>query len=101
VKNRRNQEERRRLSGSYDKFFSANTRPSRLQSWGLVLLGGNLIVLGAALLLVVVSKLIGPTLDPGQGFVLLLGVGISSLIIYFGFLHIKRALAGRNCGPRI
>jgi hypothetical protein len=100
MKSRKSDAANRRLRGTYDEFFSASTRPTRVQSWGLVLLGGNLVVLGVALLWVLVSKIGGVSLDPTNALILLLGLGVSGLIMYFGFVHVKRALVGRNCKPR-
>lgn len=87
---------KRQSLGSYDRFFSSNSRPTRVQFWGLIILGGNLVVLGTALLFAVLSKTAKPPLDSGEGMILLFGVGISGSIIWFGVFHINRAFAGQN-----
>jgi uncharacterized membrane-anchored protein len=85
-----------RLHGSYDAFFLGRSRVNPVQFWGLVLVGGNLAVLGIVLLATVVTKVAKPSLDTGEGLILLLGVAICGGIVYFGFLHFRRAFAGRN-----
>src|SRR5579863_4932622 len=81
---------------SYDRFFKARSSISRVQFWGLVALGGNLMVLGLALLVAVAAKLVKPNLDPWEGLILLMGIGICGSIVYLGFLHLRRAFIGRN-----
>ena len=87
------------LHGSYDGFFLARSRPSRVQFWGLTLLGGNLIVLGVVLFVTVVRKLAKPNLDIWEGLILLLSFGVCGCIVYFGAQHLARALAGRDGKP--
>jgi hypothetical protein len=80
---------------SYDEFFAARSAVTRIQFWGLVLVGGSLITTGFALLAMILLKLSPDPLDAGFAIIwLFLPVGICGAIIYFGVLHIKRALVG-------
>jgi len=79
---------------SYDEWFAAGSPVNRVQFWGLVVVGGSLIIVGFALLATVLSKFPPQSLDTLEVIVLLLPLGICSAIIYFGVLHIKRAFVG-------
>jgi uncharacterized membrane protein YhaH (DUF805 family) len=81
---------------SYDEFFASRSRVSRLQFWGLVLLGISLIAIGLGLLTMIVSKLNLKSLDGLGIIVLIIAVVIDGGIVTFGVLHIRRALAGRH-----
>ena len=85
-----------RLYGSYDAFFSGRSRVSRVQFWGLLLLGLNLTVLGIWVIVVVVSKLAKPTFNAVDGLILLPGIALCLFVVYLGLLYLRRAFAGRN-----
>jgi hypothetical protein len=87
---------RRAFGKSYDEWFGARTPATRVQFWGLLLLGAMLIASGLSLLVLMWSKAL---LDPLDGFVIVL-LSLCSIpglaAVYFGALHIKRALAARK-----
>ena len=84
---------------NYDAFIVEHSRPTRVQFWGLILLGGNLVLLGVALFAAVARKL-APPIDVGDALVLLLTLGVCSCIAYFGFQHLARAFEGGDGKPR-
>lgn len=80
---------------SYDEFFAARSRVSRLQFWGLVVLGGWLIATGLTVLIYIVTMVSSEPVDAFE-LLLLFPVGICCAIIYLGILHLRRALVGRG-----
>jgi hypothetical protein len=99
VKPNRHGSSSRRLNGSYDAFFSGRSRISRVQFWGLLLLGLNLAALGIAVVAAVARKFAKPNINIGDGLILLPGVAVCAFVVYFGFLHLKRAFSGGNDKP--
>jgi hypothetical protein len=87
---------RRIFTKSYDEWFASHAPVTRVQFWGLLLLGIMLIAGGLSVLVLMWSKGLSERLD---AFVILVlsVVSIPSIaMIYFGGMHIKRALAGRH-----
>lgn len=88
---------RRTFGKSYDEWFAARTPTTRVQFLGLLLLGGMLIAGGLSVLVLMWSKVLSDPLLDGFVIVLLSLCSVPGLaVIYFGVLHIKRALAGRK-----
>lgn len=88
---------RRGLTGKgYDEFFASRSRVSRLQFLGLILLGAGLITSGITLLVMTLLKVSLEPLDAFEVVVLLLCAAPCFAIMYFGVLHIRRALVGRR-----
>ena len=85
-----------RLGRSYDEFFVSRSRITRIQFWGLVLLGSNLTAGGACLFLVVCGKLWQPRMGIGDWLTLALVGVICSPIVVFGLMYLKRAYVGRK-----
>lgn len=79
---------------SYDRFLVARTVPTRVQFWGFLILGASLVVTGFALLLMFVSRFSLKTISALDVLTLMIPLGICGAIVYFGLLHIKRALVG-------
>jgi hypothetical protein len=82
--------------GTYDQFFTSGSRPTPIQFWGLVVLGGTLIAGGVSLLFTVLTKLAGASSGPFAGMVFLIVAGISASFVYFGAMHLKRAFVGKR-----
>ena len=80
---------------TYDEFFASHSPVTRVQFWGLLLLGGTLITGGLTVLLMVLSQLSLATLDAFDAIILVIPLGVLGAIIALGVLHIKRAFAGR------
>ena len=87
---------RRMFGKSYDEWFASHAPVTRIQFWGLLLLGIMLIAAGLSLLVLIWSKAMSNQVD----VFVILGLSIISIpsvaAIYFGGMHIKRALAGRH-----
>ena len=83
-------------SKSYDEWLVSRTPATRIQFWGLLLFGSILIAGGLFLLIPVWWKGSSDPLDV-FAIALLSMCSIPSLaIIYYGLLHVKRALVRRQ-----
>jgi hypothetical protein len=88
---------RRVLTGKgYGEFFASRSRVSGLQFLGLILLGAGLITSGTTLLVMTLLKFSLESLDAFEVVVLLICTSPCFAIMYFGVLHIRRALVGRH-----
>jgi hypothetical protein len=84
------------LGRTYDAWFGSRTPVTRTQFWGLLLVGGMLIIAGSSVLLIVLSKNPIAKWDASTLIFVVLPAGvIFGGIIAFGVVHIKRAFAGR------
>lgn len=87
---------RRSLNGkNYDEFLGERSRVPALQFWGLALLGVSLIITGIGMMTLFVLRASSGRFDSIGAFALVFPAAICAGIIYLGFLHIRRALAGR------
>jgi hypothetical protein len=88
---------RRTFGKSYDEWFAARTPATRVQFLGLLLLGATIVASGLTVLALIWSKAFS---DPLLGGFVIAISSICSIpalvVVYFGVLHIKRALARRN-----
>jgi len=86
----------RPLTPATDEFFAAHSRVTRLQFWGLILLGESFVTGGCGLFVMMVRKVSPDPLDVSKVIFLSVPTAIFGSIVYFGILHIKRAFAGRR-----
>ncbi len=84
------------LGQTYDKFFVSKSRVEGVQFWGLILLGGSLIVGAIFVVVLTVSSLSHTRLGVAEAIVILVVLAICIPIGAFGALHMRRAFAGRH-----
>lgn len=88
---------RRTFGKSYDEWFAASTPATRVQFLGLLLLGTTIVASGLTVLVLIWSKAFSDPLLDGFLIAVFFVCSIPALaVVYFGVLHIKRALARRN-----
>jgi hypothetical protein len=85
-----------RLSRSYDRFMLSRRPVSSIQFWGLILLGGSLLLVSSTLMLYTLSYLSHSRFGVAEAFLLLFTLGIAVPIAALGGLHIRRAFAGKH-----
>lgn len=59
-------------------------------------MGGNLVVIGVTLFVVVASGIAMPQFGPFEAVILLLFAAVCTFIVYIGYVHLKRAFGGRR-----
>jgi cytochrome b subunit of formate dehydrogenase len=74
---------------TYDEFFDSRSPVSKVQFWGLILLGGGLMVSGAVILMMLLSAL--RPISFTKLIVVIISSALWILFIYFGLAHVKRA----------
>jgi hypothetical protein len=81
---------------TYDQFFASKSRVVGVQFWGLILLGGSLLLLAATLMVRALGYVSRSRLGIGEVILLFVILAIAGPIAAFGMLHIRRAFAGRR-----
>jgi hypothetical protein len=85
--------ERKMKIHPYDEFFRSRNRVTGIRFIGLLILGISFTAAGLFTLTMLILKVKSWGLS---GFFLMgLGIGILGPVVYFGWLHLRRAFAGR------
>jgi hypothetical protein len=86
--------ERKIIPGTYDGFFRSRTRVTVVQFVGLLIIGGTLICGAIITLCVFILRFWG---QGSSGIAIIcLVVAMMLPIMYYGFMHIRRAYRGRR-----